>query len=489
MSRPRRPGRFPAMIAAVGILGALLGALHLAAAPGVVAAEPVRWGTPSSSQVFGQQVEVRQPVTVSQPLRRVEVLIRQPRSVGPHVSLVTPPAPEGSMTLVFDLGVVDAGLVPNTPLEVRWRLTENDGTVSLGPVLDVRYVDDRFHWQTATGSLVRLHWYAGDLAFGRRALQIGEDGVAVAETLLGVTETEPVDFFVYADQAAFYAALGPGTPENVGGEAFAEIRTMFALIPPDEVSAGWVGTVVPHELTHLVFDTATFNPYHSPPHWLNEGIATYVAQGYDPSSRDRVRSAIAAGTLMPLDALVGAFPLVQDRFYLAYAESVSAVDFLIRRYGTAALERLVRAYGTGASDDEAFRAALGVNVEGFQAAWLADLGAQASGPFGPQPAPPGPVPSDWLRAGGIVGPPGSAAPAQPAPTAGATEGTGPTAGSGSLVPALVGAVLALVIVGGILVLGRGARGGRGGRGGDGSAGSAGLPGVGSDPLRREEGGG
>ena len=55
-----------------------------------------------------------------------------------------------------------------------------------------------------------------------------------------MTETEPVDFFIYDDQAAFYDALGPGTRENVGGEAHADIRTMFALITPDEIEpAGW----------------------------------------------------------------------------------------------------------------------------------------------------------------------------------------------------------------------------------------------------------
>ena len=55
-----------------------------------------------------------------------------------------------------------------------------------------------------------------------------------------MTETEPVDFFVYADQTAFYDALGPGTHENVGGEAYADIRTLFALITPDEIDDPWV---------------------------------------------------------------------------------------------------------------------------------------------------------------------------------------------------------------------------------------------------------
>ena len=52
--------------------------------------------------------------------------------------------------------------------------------------------------------------------------------------LLGVTESDPIDFFIYADQDKFYDALGPATRENVGGEAHADIRTLL-LDTGDEV--------------------------------------------------------------------------------------------------------------------------------------------------------------------------------------------------------------------------------------------------------------
>jgi aminopeptidase N len=136
-----------------------------------------------------------------------------------------------------------------------------------------------------------VHWYEGDAAFGRHALEIGEQAVKDTSELLGVTETDPIDFFVYADQGAFYDALGPGTRENVGGQANAEIRTLFALITPNEINDPWVDVVVPHELVHMVFDTAVTNPYHFPPRWLNEGLAVYLSEvsshstGWSGSSR------------------------------------------------------------------------------------------------------------------------------------------------------------------------------------------------------------
>ena len=54
------------------------------------------------------------------------------------------------------------------------------------------------------------------MPFGQHALEIGERAVAETSELLGVTETDPIDFFVYADQSAFYDALGPGTLRERG---------------------------------------------------------------------------------------------------------------------------------------------------------------------------------------------------------------------------------------------------------------------------------
>ena len=149
-----------------------------------------------------------------------------------------------------------------------------------------------------------------------------------------MTESEPIDFFVYADQAAFYDALGPGTRENVGGEAHPDIRTMFALIGPGDVTTAWVGIVIPHELTHLVFDTAVGNPYHFPPRWLNEGVADVPLRGVHGVGSQRRRSAAATTGAHAAAALGGQFPTTAERFCLAYAESVSAVDFLVREHGT-----------------------------------------------------------------------------------------------------------------------------------------------------------
>jgi hypothetical protein len=222
---------------------------------------------------------------------------------------------------------------------------------------------------------------------------------------------------------------------------------MVALITPDEIDATWVSTVVPHELTHLVFDTATKNPYAFPPRWLNEGLAVYLSEGYTDSWRGAVTSAVGSGDIIPLDGLTGQFPTTRDQFFLAYGESVSAVDYLVRTFGKDALVKVVRSYAKGVSDDEAFQAGIGKSVADFQAGWLADLGATAPAAVGPQPGPAGPVPAGWAAGSGSAS--ASAAPA----TSGPASASGSTpAESSAWVSVVVVLVVAMVVIVGVVVL-------------------------------------
>ena len=364
---------------------------------GVAAAAPT-FETPSATATFGTGITFAQAFDSPVPLSRVEVLLTFPQSIGPFVAQAAGATAAGPRELTFNWSLADDGrLVPNTPITARWRLVPEDRSVPqvVGPPVSVVYADTRFDWRTLDGDLVRLHWYEGSDAFGRRALAIGEKAVNDAAAFLGVTETTPFDFFVYADEQVFYDALGPGTPENIVGQAHSTIGTMFGLIAPGGVGGTEVQRIISHELTHLVFNTAVTNPYHSPPRWLNEGVAVYLTEGYTAADRGATEAAASGGRLMPLQALGGQFPTTYERFSLAYSESVSAVDYLVREKGTDALVSLVNSYADGVTDDEAFSAAVGTDLAGFEAAWLADLGAAAPVQHGPVPAPAGPLPPGW----------------------------------------------------------------------------------------------
>lgn len=435
------------LILAVAVFAAL------AVASPASAADPI-FQPATATSTFGASIDVEQRVTLPTGIARVEALVRAGKGARTFLATIATPA-AGSAVLRYSYKTPFGALYPNTPVELGFRLTFDDGRTVDGPTTTISYQDDRFTWKTVEGSIVRVHWYEGNAAFGKRALDIGERAIQQASTLLGVTETEPIDFYIYADRDKFYDVIGPGLQENVGGIAVAPIRTLFANIAPSAVDDPWVGVVVPHELTHLVFHTAIDNPYHEPLHWLNEGLADYLAVGYDAGAKANVQRSARAGDLMPLKALVGQFPTPSDKFSLAYDESVSAIDYLVRTYGREVLVKLIRSYADGVSDDAAFSAALRVDTAGFEAGWLADLKVDAPKPFGPQPAPVGPLPPDWLAGPAATPGPGATGPIA---TAGPTKPGGGDDSSGVLLYVGIG-ILGLLIVAGLVVvaarLGRG----------------------------------
>ncbi len=441
-------------VPAVVLTAGLSAGLSLGVVPAVAGASSWTFGTPTADSTFGTGIVFSQPITIDRPIGRVEILLTFADAVGPTVFEVpgVPAAPSTTLTYTLDTSGNDH-LIPNTPVVARWRVVSDDkpSEVGLGPELRVTYDDDRFTWRSASDGIVRVHWYEGDAAFGAKALKLGADEVRETSKLLGVTETDPIDFFVYANVDDFYGAIGPGAHENVAGSAFADIRTLLGLIPPSEINDSLVAVRIPHEFVHLVFDTASKNPYHSPPRWLNEGLAVYQSEGYGSSDRSAVESAARNGSLIPLDGLTGQFPNGQD-FFLAYSESVSAVEFMVRTYGPDALVTLIRSYAEGRTNDEAFSDALGLDTTAFGNAWFKDVKATPKTKFGPQSAPPGPVPAAWSGAA-----PGqaSAPPASPGNAAGSPGGP-----SAAPVPGAVGdpagrdaaTVVGVVVAIGVIVL-------------------------------------
>ena len=428
---------------------ATLAVLAEIGAPASVRAAGPTFEEATATQAFGEGITVEQRVTLPSGVIRVEAYVRTAGDAATLLSVVANPG-AGAHTLTYTDETPPGSLVPNTLVELGFRITLADGTFVDGPPERIRYEDDRFDWRTLEGDVVRVHWYEGTADFGERVLAIGDKAVKEAAELLGVEETLPIDFFVYPERDAFYDVIGPALQENVGGLAVTTIRTLFANIAPSDVADPWVSLVVPHELTHIVFDTATRNPYHEPVHWLNEGLADYLAVGYSSDARSNVERAARANDLMPLRALELQFPSPPSRFSLAYDESVSGVDYLVRTYGQDALVQLIQSYAGGVADDEAFTSALGVDVAGFEAGWLADLGVDDPPPYGPVPAAPGPLPPGWNPAPIQTGPPV----ATPPPGSGGIGDRGNNDVGIALIVG-VGLLFLIVVVLGIVIVARG----------------------------------
>jgi hypothetical protein len=343
---------------------------------GTAAAASVTFGHGTATSTFGTRIVFTEPYS-GDTIKSASILITLPGDAGPTVATIDSP---GSSSLTYVMDTSGGGVDPFSPVTGQFEVVLNDGTTLDGPEIHVTYSDDRFTWKTKVGTIVRLHYIDASDSFAQQMLNLADTGVADAATLFGVTETAPIDYYVYPSQNSFQQGLSePGT---IGGVALASYRTCFAVVASGDTT--YAAQVMPHEPTHIVFADATGNRYHDPPRWLNEGFAQYVAQGYDSDSRQLVTQAAQSGNLPSLLSLRDYFPLDSTRIYLAYAESVAATGFMVSKYGRPAVLKLIQAYAKGDTDDEAFTAAFGVDVAAFDTAFMADSNATST-KYGPQP--------------------------------------------------------------------------------------------------------
>jgi tetratricopeptide (TPR) repeat protein len=135
--------------------------------------------------------------------------------------------------------------------------------------------------------------------------------------------------------------------------------------------------VLRHELAHSFVTARTGN---NCPTWLQEGIAQWL-EGGDPARDDAQLARLAqTGRLASLLTLEGPFRgLGEAEANLVYAQSLSAVNHILRKSGEAGLVRLLLALADRLPSEEAMPVALGLSYPEFQKSWEAYLRA-ADGP-------------------------------------------------------------------------------------------------------------
>jgi hypothetical protein len=423
-------------------MGAMLLAVVLAlplgvAMPGRVAAFS-GFGTSSADATFGEAMTFRVELPGGAP-ERLELLLR---FGGDEGTFVAPVAADGEAAeYVWD--TADRFLTPNTSVAYRWRALDG-GRTTLSAERSLLYDDDRagLDWRTERFGEATVHWYGGAESQARRFGELSADGAARAEALLGHEMTAPVDIFVYDSQDDFFGALGPGAREWTGAATYPQIRTIFMWLgggPSD-----YLETTIVHEVTHVVFNDATDNPFHEPAKWLNEGIAVWSERGSADTERAAVEFEASGGGLFAFPAIAEQFPIGSRGATLSYAQGATMVDMIIDEHGEEALASIAAAYREGASDDEALQAGTGLTAEALYAGFY-----EAFGVAPPQPVEPAPIPPSNVRL------PGAAASGEPDPVASPAPGSSSPAGPGSpsdgdgqgLALLVVGAVVVVVVLG------------------------------------------
>ena len=272
---------------------------------------------------------------------------------------------------------------PNTTVAYQWRAVSG-AEVTVSAERTLLYDDDRpgLDWEDARIGSATVHWYGSSEAIAREFGDLAGDAADAAGELLGEPLADAIEIFVYDEREDFLGAVGPGAREWIGAATFPHLRTVFMWLGAG--SEAFLRTTIAHEVTHVVFNDASTNPFHEPATWLNEGVATWSEVGNAESEDDLVRLEAGSDGLMAFEALTDQFPIDARGASLGYAQGATMVDRIISTYGTDAMAAIMDAYRSGATDEQAIEAGTDAEWDDIRAAYFDAYGVTEPEPVEPQ---------------------------------------------------------------------------------------------------------
>jgi len=264
--------------------------------------------------------------------------------------------------------------LPWSYITYYWDVVDADGNHYRSEQLSFRYDDVRFDWQSLENEDISVWWHDRSASFGQGVFEIATQAVLDQRNVFQTDLDYPIRIVIY-NTFDEYAEWRGNTHEWVGGETYIDYGVTVQIVENSFYQNSWLEEVIPHEISHLYFAQATHNPRVSVPKWLNEGVSKYNEYFSNTSYLNNARDAALKGYLIPLSKLADGFGgYNEERVYLAYGESLSAVKYFVDTYGEKSLGVLLHAYKEGNTTDEAFMAAIGMDAGTFEAQWAEYLG-------------------------------------------------------------------------------------------------------------------
>ncbi|MCX6002976.1 MAG: peptidase MA family metallohydrolase [Chloroflexi bacterium] len=280
------------------------------------------------------------------------------------------------------------GLPPGTVIKYQWIIVDASGGRLKTSLAEVNFDDSRFSWKTLTEDKITIYWYDGTQSFAQEIMQSAQSSLARLSENTGAYIKEPIRMYIYgSDSDLLSSMIFP--QEWSGGVAFTRYGCIAIGISSSNLD--WGKGAIAHELTHLITEQMTLNPYNELPTWLDEGLAMYNEGPLDSSFTSYLNQAIKANNLISIRSLSSPFSAYADKSYLSYAESYSIVDFLISTYGENKMFALLDTFRQGSTYDGALHKVYGFDMDGLNTVWQKSLTAsvetvQASKPLVFEPA-------------------------------------------------------------------------------------------------------
>ena len=130
-----------------------------------------------------------------------------------------------------------------------------------------------------------------------------------------------------------------------------------------------------HELTHILLHQRIGDSYL--PKWLDEGIAQWASGGIADIMRtgdkDLLQQAVLSHRVLSLTEISSNFPVSPDSLLLAYEESKSFTEFIVKYYGEARLRLILQSLEKQGTIQQAIYDNYGVSMDTLEQKWKKGL--------------------------------------------------------------------------------------------------------------------
>lgn len=271
-------------------------------------------------------------------------------------------------------------VAPSSPVLFHWQFEDEEGNKATSEEETVYYDDLRFDWNELSDDELIVRWYQGGPGFGEFIYDTAREALTRMKRETDKALEFPVFVLLYANDQDF-ASWHFFVDDWVGGQAYPSLGITTQIIGAD-ANEYWVRDVIPHEIAHLFFFQVMYTRLAYWPSWFSEGLAQRYEFGNNEYVLQRAVSAAQEHRLLPLSSLSGSFGRDPEQVRLSYAQSLSAVTYLMETWGETGLQALIEQFRKGTPYRLAVPEALGVSWEEFEAGWITWMGVPAT------PAPP-----------------------------------------------------------------------------------------------------
>jgi len=166
------------------------------------------------------------------------------------------------------------------------------------------------------------------------------------------------------------AALRLTGRDWVGAHAHPELGVLLVTAVNSRTAASDLRQSIPHEMVHYNLYQVLGVNYENLPAWFNEGLASLVEPNPNPNYELVLETAVSNQSSIPFSQLCERFPAPEEQAVLAYAQSLSFLEFIQDEYGNSGIQQLIAAYANGGDCDSGVTQALDRSMLDLEQSWL-----------------------------------------------------------------------------------------------------------------------